>query len=78
MHLPWSEWACGRDEVVVCSLYVMLHHYLCAYVGPPSEFKDGERLRCPKCGRFLSDKGDDWEELPGPAIMQLAERPAGD
>ena len=51
----------------------MLHHYLCAYVGPWSEFRSDERLRCPKCNRRLSDDGHDWELLPGPVLMHPGE-----
>lgn len=56
----------------------MLHHYLCAYVGPSSEFWNGELLRCPKCRRPLSDDGHDWEALPGATFMHSAVAQAKD
>lgn len=39
----------------------VLHHYLCAYVGPRSDFRMREGLTCPKCGRALQD--GTWEVL---------------
>lgn len=42
----------------------MIHHYLCAYVGPRGDFlQTDQRLRCPKCGRLLTLNCEDWEIL---------------
>lgn len=50
----------------------VLHHLICAYVGPLSDFVTGDHLVCPKCRRPLLKGAQDWEvlevhaELPSP------------
>lgn len=42
----------------------MVHHMLCAYVGPPSDFRDARGGQvCPKCHRNLEPDAPDWEIL---------------
>lgn len=42
----------------------MVHHLLCAYVGPPPDFRDvGVGNVCPKCARQLKPGASDWEVL---------------
>ncbi len=41
----------------------VLHHFLCAYVGPASDFFDGDLWLCPKCGRPLVEEGSDWDVI---------------
>ena len=40
----------------------VIHHYLCAYVGPKYDFeiRIGE-LFCPKCARCIDQAPDNWE-----------------
>ena len=40
----------------------MIHHMLCAYVGPVSDFeKSSSDDVCPKCRRILKSGAGDWE-----------------
>lgn len=42
----------------------VIHHFLCAYVGPTSDFAaydDG--ACCPKCSHKISKTSDDWEPI---------------
>lgn len=44
-----------------------IHHYLCAFVGPPQSYAQTEAgLICPKCQRPLDAGGRDWEILEDP------------
>ena len=61
----------------------VIHHMICAYVGPEYDFdREGEGYRCPKCRRELRDEARDWEvvgssaqcpgchaEFPAPAML---------
>jgi len=44
----------------------MMHHFACAYVGPPSEFETPQGLICPKCRLRKLVVGSDFELLDGP------------
>ena len=42
----------------------VLHHFLCAYVGPTSDFVSQQsEFICPKCNLHLSDIANDWEAI---------------
>lgn len=42
----------------------MVHHLLCAYIGPLSDFREASgRDVCPKCHRVLEPGAVDWEVL---------------
>lgn len=41
-----------------------LHHFKCAYQGPESDFRSGDRLICPKCRRHLAHYSVDYDK-PG-------------
>jgi hypothetical protein len=43
----------------------VIHHLLCAYVGPRSDFQTLAGLLCPKCQRVLHHDRQDWEVLSG-------------
>ena len=43
-----------------------LHHFICAYQGPESEFRRGNDLVCPKCRRILTSFSIDYER---PGVM---------
>ena len=50
---------CGARSVEECPV---LHHFLCAYVGPVYDFTSTqEGYTCPKCERLLTDGDADWE-----------------
>lgn len=50
---------CGSRTL---STHPVLHHFICAYVGPSYDFSPGERgALCPKCKRYLTLQGTDWE-----------------
>lgn len=54
-----------------------IHHYLCAYVGPPQSFaRTAAGWVCPKCRRLLGAGGRDWEVLENPFCSYPA--PPGD
>ena len=42
----------------------LVHHFLCGYVGPISDFKNGvdSALRCPKCSKNLRHIGVDYDK----------------
>lgn len=43
---------------------LVIHHYLCAYVGPKSDYLCvKEDMICPKCQRKLRPDNSDWEYL---------------
>jgi len=40
----------------------LIHHFVCAYVGPEHDFHSGEYLVCPKCNRMLRHIGVDYDK----------------
>ncbi|MEO1261895.1 MAG: hypothetical protein AAFZ15_24035 [Bacteroidota bacterium] len=40
----------------------LIHHFRCAYVGPASDFKQGDDLVCPKCDKSLRHIGIDYDK----------------
>ena len=51
--------SCGRSSVERARV---VHHMLCAYVGPLYDFTpEGSSYRCPKCHLLLNDGADDSE-----------------
>ena len=56
--------SCGKCGSQSVSLHPVLHHFLCAYVGPAYDFADTDAgVTCPKCHRILTAGGTDWEIL---------------
>lgn len=53
--------ACGSPELTE---EAYLHHFSCAYQGPESDFRSGDDLICPKCGKSLRHFGHDYDR-PG-------------
>ena len=43
---------CWADDIVTASV---VHHMICAYVGPDYDFEGDAGYRCPKCLRALHD-----------------------
>lgn len=39
-----------------------IHHFICGYVGPESDFISEDRLECPKCDRQLRHIGVDYDK----------------
>jgi len=39
-----------------------IHHFVCGYVGPESDFLNGNNLECPKCDRQLRHIGVDYDK----------------
>lgn len=39
-----------------------IHHFVCGYVGPESDYKEHDRLVCPKCDRQLRHIGVDYDK----------------
>ncbi|HBZ67760.1 MAG TPA: hypothetical protein DEO70_13080 [Bacteroidales bacterium] len=40
----------------------LIHHFVCAYVGPEHDFLSGDYLVCPKCNRMLRHIGVDYDK----------------
>lgn len=40
----------------------LIHHFVCAYVGPEHDFHSGDYLVCPKCNRMLRHIGVDYDK----------------
>lgn len=53
--------ACHADDVAISSV---VHHLICAYVGPDYDFGSDEGYRCPKCLRAVHDH-DRYAEIVG-------------
>lgn len=39
-----------------------IHHFVCGYVGPESDYVSGNKLECPKCDRQLRHIGVDYDK----------------
>lgn len=39
-----------------------IHHFVCGYVGPESDFQEKDSLKCPKCDRRLRHIGVDYDK----------------
>jgi len=50
---------CNSNELEIDEL---VHHFKCAYVGEVSEYRQGERMVCPKCDRELNHIGVDYDK----------------
>ncbi len=53
--------SCQADDAAVSSI---VHHLICAYVGPDYDFEATDGYRCPKCLRALHDH-DRYAEIVG-------------
>ncbi|MEW6135436.1 MAG: hypothetical protein HPY80_09230 [Bacteroidales bacterium] len=50
---------CNSADLVTENL---IHHFVCAYVGPEHDFHSGDYLVCPKCNRMLRHIGVDYDK----------------
>lgn len=46
----------------------LVHHFRCAFQAPEPEFRQGDRLVCPKCGKELRHFGVDYDK-PGAMVV---------
>jgi hypothetical protein len=52
---------CPSEAIVI---EPVIHHFLCAYVGPTTDFESHqESVICPKCNHALSKTSKDWEPI---------------
>ena len=50
---------CDSADLVTENL---IHHFVCAYVGPEHDFPSGDYMVCPKCNRMLRHIGVDYDK----------------
>jgi len=50
---------CGSIDLETESV---IHHFVCAHVGPESQFKKEDELECPKCDKHLRHIGIDYDK----------------
>jgi RNA polymerase subunit RPABC4/transcription elongation factor Spt4 len=50
---------CESTDLVTENL---IHHFVCAYVGPEHDFLSGDYMVCPKCNRLLRHIGVDYDK----------------
>jgi transcription elongation factor Elf1 len=62
--------ACGSSEVEATPI---VHHLICAYVGPSYDFEARDGHRCPKCLRALRDHDHAAEIVGESARCRLCE-----
>ena len=62
--------ACGSSETEAAPI---VHHLICAYVGPSYDFEAQHGHRCPKCLRTLRDHDDAAEIVGESARCRLCE-----
>ena len=59
-----SNSACTKCQSKRLRCVNVIHHYLCAYVGPEYDFKvSAGELICPKCARRIDLTPDTWEVI---------------
>ncbi|MCG2588426.1 hypothetical protein [Rhodohalobacter sulfatireducens] len=51
--------SCGSPDLQSSDL---IHHFVCAHVGPEDTFKNDDRLECPKCDKELRHIGIDYDK----------------
>lgn len=57
-----TESVCPQCRGPAAAPTPILHHMLCAYVGPAYDFPQHDDVCvCPKCRRVLTADGHDWE-----------------
>lgn len=60
-HLSYRE-VCPKCSSSNVRSQDLIHHFVCAYVGPESDFVTGDSLVCPKCNRMLRHIGVDYDK----------------
>jgi len=59
---------CPSNHSANISVAEMIHHFRCGYVGTVTEFQQGIRYVCPKCGAELRQVGIDYDK-PGQSYI---------
>ncbi|MGO4678101.1 hypothetical protein AB4Z40_35125 [Bosea sp. 2YAB26] len=53
----------------------VIHHMICAYIGPEYDFaRSGDERHCPKCRRRLLGAGRDWEVVAASLQCRICRR----
>jgi hypothetical protein len=60
-HLNFRE-TCPKCQSADLVTENLIHHFLCAYIGPEHDFISGDYLVCPKCNRMLRHIGVDYDK----------------
>ncbi|WP_235297010.1 TackOD1 domain-containing metal-binding protein [Portibacter marinus] len=60
-YLNFHE-ACSKCSSIDLDYENLVHHFRCAYIGPESDFKNGDHLICPKCDKQLKHIGIDYDK----------------
>ncbi|MBZ9653667.1 hypothetical protein [Phyllobacterium lublinensis] len=64
MNDPSFPGRCLACNSTMLERHVVVHHMICAYVGPEYDFTvRAEQKCCPKCMRQLLGRGEDWEAV---------------
>ena len=67
-----SKCRCTPDQSAHPEQVEILHHFLCAYVGPAYDFASSAKGRiCPKCARCIDLDADSWEVVGHSLICQI-------
>ena len=71
MQIESEQTACPKCGAQALEKAPVLHHMICAYVGPEYDFgRAAESLTCPKCRRALRDGARDWEIVGTSALCR--------
>ena len=60
-YLHFTE-TCHKCKSIDIEAESLIHHFRCAYIGPESDFKNGDDLVCPKCDKMLRHIGVDYDK----------------
>ena len=53
--------SCPKCRSANLTPHETIHHFVCGYVGPESDFAQDDNLLCPKCGKLLRHIGVDYD-----------------
>lgn len=60
-YLNFHE-TCSKCASIDLKYENLIHHFRCAYIGPESDFGNGDLLTCPKCDKTLNHIGIDYDK----------------
>lgn len=60
-YLNFRE-CCPKCQSIDIEAHDMVHHFVCAHVGPEKDFKTDNGLECPKCDKALRHIGIDYDK----------------
>lgn len=61
---------CPKCQSIKLNAQHSIHHFVCGYVGPESDFFHDKKLICPKCSRQVRHIGVDYDK---PSVIQECE-----